>query len=142
MIPWGSIMYLVGDAMYGGRVSDDWDRRVLVTYAEEYMGDFIFDDHNRFYFSKIGYDYKVPRKSSAEDYKGEIENMPLLCGPPVFGLHPNAEITYFLNSSRALWTNTLAMMPRSGGGGGGIPAKSRHPFHHAKPADVNQQLAD
>ena len=120
MIPWGSIMYLVGDAMYGGRVSDDWDRRVLVTYAEEYMGDFIFDDHNRFYFSRIGYDYKVPRKSSAEDYKGEIENMPLLCGPPVFGLHPNAEITYFLNSSRALWTNTLAMMPRSGGGGGGI----------------------
>ena len=48
MIPWGSIMYLVGDAMYGGRVSDDWDRRVLVTYAEEYMGDFIFDDSRPF----------------------------------------------------------------------------------------------
>ena len=42
------------------------------------MGDFIFDDHNRFYFSKIGYDYKVPRKSSAEDYKGDREHAPIM----------------------------------------------------------------
>ena len=50
MIPWGSIMYLVGDAMYGGRVSDDWDRRVLglmpkstwVTLFLTIITDFIF----------------------------------------------------------------------------------------------------
>ena len=29
MIPWGSLKYLIGDAMYGGRVSDDFDRRVV-----------------------------------------------------------------------------------------------------------------
>lgn len=29
--------------MYGGRVTDDYDRRVLVCYLDEYMGDFLLD---------------------------------------------------------------------------------------------------
>ena len=35
MMPWGSLKYLIGDAMYGGRVSDDFDRRVLQSYVAE-----------------------------------------------------------------------------------------------------------
>ena len=38
--------------MYGGRVTDDFDRRILVTYLDEYMGDFIFDKNNVFLFSQ------------------------------------------------------------------------------------------
>ena len=44
LIPWGSIRYLVGEAMYGGRVSDNWDRRGLVVYCEEFFGDFSLDE--------------------------------------------------------------------------------------------------
>ena len=102
-MPWGSLKYLIGNAMYGngygdvthpvvhntvfrwwsslyvnvllmtvssssllfssslhhrygGRVSDDFERRVLVTYIDEYMGDFIFDDCQTFYLSKAGYE--------------------------------------------------------------------------------------
>jgi len=43
MIPWSSLKYLIGNAMYGGRVTDDNDRRTLITYLDEYMGDFLFD---------------------------------------------------------------------------------------------------
>ena len=46
--------------MYGGRVTDDYDWRVLVTYLEEYMGDFLFDVNNPFYFAKGEYDYCLP----------------------------------------------------------------------------------
>jgi dynein heavy chain len=35
-LPWDSLKYLIGDAMYGGRVSDNLDRRVLQTYLQEY----------------------------------------------------------------------------------------------------------
>ena len=38
--------------MYGGRVIDDFDRRVVNTYMEEYMGDFIFDTFQPFHFYK------------------------------------------------------------------------------------------
>lgn len=37
---------------YGGRVTDDLDRRVLTTYLDEFMGDFLFDKNNEFFFAK------------------------------------------------------------------------------------------
>ncbi len=38
-IPWGTLRYLIGEAMYGGRVSDSYDRRILTTYLDEYLGE-------------------------------------------------------------------------------------------------------
>lgn len=43
VLPWDTMRYLIGDAMYGGRVTDDLDRRILITYLQEYLGEFIFD---------------------------------------------------------------------------------------------------
>lgn len=45
VIPWETLRYLIGEAMYGGRVTDHYDRRVLNTYLEDYMGDFLFDEN-------------------------------------------------------------------------------------------------
>ena len=36
--------------MYGGRAIDSFDRRILNTYMNEYMGDFIFDTFQPFKF--------------------------------------------------------------------------------------------
>lgn len=52
-IPWNSLKYLIGEAMYGGRVTDDYDRRVLVCYLDEYMGDFLFDKNIEFFFAQV-----------------------------------------------------------------------------------------
>lgn len=49
-IPWSSLKYLIGEVMYGGRAIDFFDRRVLNTYMNEYMGDFIFDKFQPFHF--------------------------------------------------------------------------------------------
>ena len=49
-IPWSTLRYLIGEAMYGGRVSDFYDRRILVTYLNEYFGDFLFDEERPFAF--------------------------------------------------------------------------------------------
>lgn len=43
VLPWETLRYLIGEAMYGGRVTDNFDRRILNTYLHEYMGEFIFD---------------------------------------------------------------------------------------------------
>ena len=54
--------------MYGGRVTDDFDRRVLNTYLKEYFGDFIFDSNQTFFFSRTGADYTIPQQNTHEQF--------------------------------------------------------------------------
>jgi hypothetical protein len=35
--PWDAIKFLISEVTYGGRVTDDWDRRLLNVYANEYF---------------------------------------------------------------------------------------------------------
>uniref|UniRef100_A0A7S2K9S5 AAA+ ATPase domain-containing protein n=1 Tax=Leptocylindrus danicus TaxID=163516 RepID=A0A7S2K9S5_9STRA len=116
-LPWGSIKYLVGDAMYGGRVSDDMDRRVLTTYVNEYIGDFLFDENYQFFFSRDGFDYTLPQYSAGETAidiaKDYVESLPLTNSPSVFGLHPNAEIGYLMKRTTSMWANLIALQPRT-----------------------------
>lgn len=106
--------------MYGGRVTDDFDRRVLTTYLQEYLGDFIFDANQKFYFSRTGNDYMIPTEETFEANLEFIDNIPLFTAPGVFGLHANAEITYFNNAAKSLWLNILEMQTSEGGEGGGV----------------------
>jgi dynein heavy chain, axonemal len=69
LVPWGTLRYLIGEAMYGGRVSDGFDRRVLTTYLDEYLGDFLFDVFQPFHFYKNQkVDYKVPELGHRDNY--------------------------------------------------------------------------
>jgi dynein heavy chain len=120
VIPWGSLRYLIGEVNYGGRVSDSFDRRTLTTYLDEYMGDFLFDENNKFFFAKgAAHNYDLPPPSALKGYADAVEVLPLTNGPAVFGLHPNAEINMFTDAAKSMWTDLIDMQPRSGGGGAG-----------------------
>ena len=67
--------------MYGGRVTDDYDRRVLTTYLNEYMGDFLFDVNQPFFFSKAGFDYKIPHADTYDLYNKSLLDLPLYNSP-------------------------------------------------------------
>ena len=126
-VPWDSLRYLVGEVMYGGRVTDSFDRRVLVTYLNEYMGDFLFDTFQPFHFyykEEDGVDYKLPPGCDRNSlhynvYKELIDSLPMKNSPEVFGLHANAEIGYNTNSTRQIWADLIELQPRSTGGSGG-----------------------
>jgi len=72
-LPWETLRYLIGEAMYGGRVTDDYDRRVLNTYLKEYLGDFIFDKNQLYYFSRAGADYTIPTAQTYEQIMMTID---------------------------------------------------------------------
>jgi len=36
-VPWEDLRYLFGEIMYGGHITDDWDRKLCKTFLEEYM---------------------------------------------------------------------------------------------------------
>jgi len=110
VIPWSSLKYLIGEAMYGGRVTDDYDRRVLVCYLDEYMGDFLFDKNREFFFAKTEeYNYGIPKQLNYEGFLNTINDIPVINSPAVFGLHANAEITYYTNAAKSLWDNVLSL---------------------------------
>ena len=117
-VPWDSLRYLI----------DSFDRRTLNTYLNEYLGDFLFDSFQPFYFSRSsGFDYKIPEPNNNNNYKNmklsqfieSINQLPIENGPEVFGLHSNAEIGYY--STNLLWKNLINLQPRTqSGGNGGI----------------------
>lgn len=146
-VPFASLRYLVGEAMYGGRVTDSFDRRVIVTYLAEYFGEFLFDTFQPFHFyynEERGIDYALPSgpvnnsgKIHRDVYANMIEKMDLVNSPEVFGLHANAEIGYLTNASRSLWTDLIELQPRVGGATGGI---SREQFISQIASSIQQKL--
>ena len=46
---------MVGEVQYGGRVTDDYDKRLLNTYAKEWFSDKMFDESFLFYKGKPPY---------------------------------------------------------------------------------------
>eukprot|EP00002_Diphylleia_rotans_P017763 TRINITY_DN3442_c0_g1_i2.p1 TRINITY_DN3442_c0_g1~~TRINITY_DN3442_c0_g1_i2.p1 ORF type:complete len:3137 (-),score=716.67 TRINITY_DN3442_c0_g1_i2:70-9480(-) len=140
--PWGSLRYLIGEAMYGGRVTDSFDRRVLITYLDEYMGDFLFDTFQPFHFyhnEESNIDYKIPTHGPLENYTEAITNQPLINSPEVFGLHPNAEIGYLTNATKEMWRNVIDMQPRIGSASGGI---SRDDYIKNLAIDLQAKIPD
>lgn len=65
-VPFEAITYLTGECNYGGRVTDDWDRRLLMTILADFYNKNIIEKH-RYPFSPSG-DYYTPPKSVYEDY--------------------------------------------------------------------------
>ncbi len=120
-LPWGTLRYLVGEVHYGGRVVDSYDRRVLKTYLEEYLGEFLFDESRPFFFyADNAATYGVPDTAHRDVYADYIETLPLASSPEVFGLHPNAEIGYQTNTSRSILQNLIELQPRATGSSSGV----------------------
>jgi len=137
-IPWGSLKYLIGEAMYGGRVTDDYDRRILNTYLDEYMGDFLFDKNREFFFSKTqDYDYTIPKNLTLEGFMHNVSELPIINSPEVFGLHSNAEVTYYTNAAKSMWENLLKMQSSGDSGTGSV---NREDFVNNTASDILSKL--
>ncbi|VUZ42503.1 unnamed protein product, partial [Hymenolepis diminuta] len=55
-ISWPTVRYMIGEVQYGGRVTDDYDKRLLNTYAQVWFTDRLFADDFSFYEG-----YGIPR---------------------------------------------------------------------------------
>jgi dynein heavy chain len=135
-MPWDSLKYLIGDAMYGGRVSDEFDERILKTYLDEYMGDFLFDKNNQFNFARTtSHSYSLPVFNSLDQLQTQNSNLPIFDEPTIFGLHGNAEITYFSNAAKEMWSNLIKMTNFNDGSGTLLTISERV-------ADIAQEITD
>lgn len=115
-VPYKALMYTAGECNYGGRVTDDKDRRTLLCILRRfYVPEFLEENHK---ISPSG-KFMVPEDGTREAYINYIDNLPLVADPEVFGLHDNATLTRDQNDTVSLFASMLETEGGGGGGGGG-----------------------
>lgn len=63
--------------------------------------------------------YGIPKGKAIDEYLQYIELLPLVDTPEVFGLHPNADITYQTNMANETLSTIVNIQPKDSGGGAG-----------------------
>ncbi|CAL1689869.1 unnamed protein product [Lasius platythorax] len=112
-LPFKVLTYTAGHINYGGRITDDWDRRCVLTLLEDYYNinvvspDYQFDEQNIY--------HQLPAAASFNDYLEYIKGLPLNDNPSLFGMHSNADITCAQAETYTCLATLLSMQPREVG---------------------------
>ncbi|XP_018058898.1 PREDICTED: dynein heavy chain 9, axonemal [Atta colombica] len=106
-IPWENLRYLFGEIMYGGHITDDWDRRLCRTYLLEYLQPELVE--GELYLAP---GFIVPPSTDYTGYHQYVEDYLPPESPILYGLHPNAEIGFLTNTTENLFKTIWGMQPR------------------------------
>jgi len=130
-IQFDALRYLTGECNYGGRVTDDWDRRCLTTCLHKFYTKSVIKTNN-FKFDKTGktvinfnmtnffyfyvcylYIYTIlgvyycPDLKEYDQILEHIQGFPLVTKPEIFGLHENADLIRERQESELLLNSIL-----------------------------------
>ena len=117
-VPFPVLHFLTGQVNYGGRVTDDWDRRCLTTLLDDYMSPKVLELDYRFSPSGV---YSTLPSGNRSYYLDYLESRPINAAPETFGLHDNADITSARMTSFLLLDTVLSMET----GGSSVGGKRR-----------------
>lgn len=116
-IPFKALSYLTGECNYGGRVTDDKDRRCMMSLLAKYYTPKLVEGGGEYRFSASGA-YFTPARSSHSEMIEHIRAMPMDAKPEVFHLHENADITKNQLETDLMFKNILLTQARTDSGGG------------------------
>jgi dynein heavy chain len=114
-VPFKVIHELTGDVTYGGRITDDWDRRTMNCLLADYVQEGALTEG--YQFSKDAH-YVQPPLGEHKDYLACVAEWPTQAHPEAFGLHENADITCAQNEVKDLFETVLSLQPRVSTGAG------------------------
>jgi len=114
-VPYKVLEHLTGHINYGGRITDDWDRRLVMTMLARFMTPDILGDD---YELAPGDLYRSPPPGARAEYLQMIQAMPHNPHPSMFGLHENADIACAQNETNAMCETLLSLQAKVSGGSG------------------------
>jgi len=144
-ISWPTLQYMVSEVQYGGKITDNFDRRLFNLYAQAWLDpdvcepDFSYNPEDPIYPIPGDFIYSIPDSSEISDYRQYCGSIPDIDSPEIFGLHPNADLTYRMKEANALLSTMGTTQPKGGGGSGDI---SREDAVYEKATDLLSRLPD
>jgi len=129
-IPYKVLRYTAGHINYGGRVTDDIDRRCMMgILGEFYTPEILEDEHH---YSESGIYRQISPALDHHGYMEYIKSLPINDTPEIFGLHENANITFAQNETFAALGSLVKLQPKTASGGG----KSREEIMEEAAKDI------
>lgn len=106
-VPWEDLRYLFGEIMYGGHITDDWDRRLCRTFLEVFMQPELIE--GELYLAP---EFLAPPSLDYVGYHQYIDHNLPQESPNLYGLHTNAEIGVLTSASENMFKTIFEMQPR------------------------------
>ncbi|XP_025270954.1 dynein heavy chain 7, axonemal [Camponotus floridanus] len=101
-----ALKYLTGECNYGGRVTDEWDRRTLNTILSRFYCEDVIVVDRKYLFDPSGL-YYVPTVSEYSQFLDYVRELPMTTTPSVFGMHENADIIKDQQETYLMMTSIL-----------------------------------
>mmetsp|Transcript_18885 Transcript_18885/g.22437 ORF Transcript_18885/g.22437 Transcript_18885/m.22437 type:complete len:4042 (-) Transcript_18885:161-12286(-) len=115
--PFDAMRYLIAEANYGGRVTDDWDRRLVNAYISSYICPACLNDP-KFKLSELN-EYVLPGEAvDLDGMKSFVRSLPQNDHPGAFGQHPNADISSQIEDTNDCISTLVSLQPKAAGAGG------------------------
>ncbi|KAJ0399007.1 hypothetical protein P43SY_008327 [Pythium insidiosum] len=125
-ISWPTLQYMVAEVQYGGKITDNMDRRLFNFYTEWCLTPevcapaFSYNPAEPIFRIPNDFNYRIPVADSIDDYRNFLHTFPEVDSPEIFGLHPNADLTYRVKEVNQLLTTLGDTQPKGGGGSSGV----------------------
>ncbi|CAK1600591.1 unnamed protein product [Parnassius mnemosyne] len=113
-VPWAALRYLLAVINYGGHITDDWDKRVLLAYINHFFCEEAHD--TQFYRLSSVAAYHVPRDGSLQSYRDFVELLPAAERADSLGQHASADVAA-LAQDATIMCSTLFSLSSTGVGG-------------------------
>jgi len=125
-VPWADLRYLFGEIMYGGHITDFWDRKVDNVYLAVLITPELLNGMNLCPAFNQGFKSPDSTKMEYQGYKKYIDERFPVEQPQMYGMHPNAEIGFLTNQGISIFT-TIRGISGGGGGAGGSDISAATP---------------
>ena len=116
-IPWDDLRYVFGEIMYGGHITDDWDRVLCSAYLQNFIHAGVAEE------LELAPGLFVPSFNNYKEARDAMEEQVPPESPLLYGLHPNAEIGFRTLQAEVLFHTINELQPKQAGNVGIDPAE-------------------
>jgi dynein heavy chain len=112
-LSWEALRFVISDIHYGGRVTADWNERLMRVYTEQYFcPELLITQNSQLSANTASF---VPGPTTAAEYVQLVTRMPASDPLDACGQYPKADISSLIQESNAFAT-TLSLQPATSAG--------------------------